>query len=205
VELKYLTPWIRSISDTQLSAVRVTIGVPALSHANTTNGDITGWGVGYTIAISTDGGAFAQVYSGSISGKTTTKYQRSHRLDLPAATTGWQIRVSRTSANGNSSAIADTTTIDSYTEIVDAKLRYPNSALVGVMGDASQFSNIPSRSYDCWGRIIKVPSNYDPQSRVYTGTWDGTFKPAWTDNPAWVFYDLVLHSRYGLGHLVSAA
>lgn len=124
---------------------------------------------------------------------------------MPHATTGWQIRVTRLTANANSSAISDITTIDSYTEIVDSALAYPNSALVGCMGDASQFSNIPQRAYDLYGRIIQVPSNHDVTTRAYSGTWDGTFKPSWSDNPAWVFYDICTNTRYGLGHLITAA
>lgn len=205
VELKSDSPWLRAITDTTLSSIRVTIGVPALSKANTSNGDIGGYSIAYKIEVSTDGGTFAPFYNGSFTGKTTTKFQRSHRIDLPAAVDGWQVKVTRLTANANSSAIADVTTIDSYTEIVDAKLRYPNSALVAVMGDASQFTNIPQRAYDLFGRIIQVPSNYDVVTRAYTGVWDGTFKPAWTDNPAWIFYDLVTHPRYGLGHLVTAS
>ncbi|GAP66835.1 hypothetical protein MBSD_n2150 [Mizugakiibacter sediminis] len=203
-ELRSDAPWVQSITDVTLSAVRITIGVPALSKANTSNGDIGGYSIAYKIEVQTDGGSFVSVYNGNITGKTTTKYQRSHRIDLPAATTGWQIKITRLTANANSSSIADVTTIDSYTEIIDAKLRYPNSAVIGVMGDASQFSNIPRRAYDLWGRIIQVPSNYDVQTRTYTGVWDGTFKPSWTDNPAWIFYDLVLHARYGLGHLIDS-
>jgi hypothetical protein len=205
VELKSTAPWVQALSDTTLSSVRVTIGVPALSKANTSNGDITGYTINYTIEVSTDGGAYVLAYNGSFKGKTTSKYQRSHRIDLPTATTGWNVRVTRLTANANNASTADTTTIDSYTEIVDAKLRYPNSALVALMGDASQFSNIPNRAYDLFGRIIQVPSNYDVVTRSYSGTWDGTFKPSWTDNPAWIFYDLVTHPRYGLGHLVAAA
>lgn len=205
VELKSSAAWVQSLTDIALSAVRITVGVPALSKADTSNGDINGYAIAYKIEVSTDGGAYALAYNGNITGKTTTHFQRSTRVDLPVATTGWQIRVTRLTANANSSAIADTTTIDSYTEIVDGKLAYPNSALVGVMGDASQFSNIPNRAYDMWGRIVSVPSNYDAKTRAYTGTWDGTFKPSWTDNPAWVFYDLIINTRYGLGNLIDAA
>ena len=204
VELKQSTPWVRSLSNTSLSAARVTIGVPGLSRANTSNGDINGYSVQYKIEVQTDGGAYQLAYNGAITGKTTSKYQRSHRIDLPAAQSGWNVRVTRITANANSSAIADITTIDSYTEVIDAKLRYPNSALLGISGDAAQFSNIPSRAYDLWGRIIQVPSNYDPLARTYSGVWDGSFKPAWTDNPAWIYYDLSTHPRYGLGHLVTA-
>jgi len=205
VELKQSTPWIRSLSNTSLSAVRITIGVPGLSKANTSNGDINGYSVQYKIEVQTDAGAWQLAYNGAITGKTTSKYQRSHRIDLPAAQNGWNVRVTRITANANSSAIADITTIDSYTEVIDAKLRYPNSALLGISGDAAQFSNIPSRAYDLWGRVIQVPNNYDPLARSYSGVWDGSFKPAWTDNPAWIYYDLATHPRYGLGHLVTAA
>ncbi|MBT2116414.1 host specificity protein J [Dyella sp. LX-66] len=205
VELKQSTPWIRSLSNTSLSAVRVTIGVPGLSKANTSNGDINGYSVQYKIEVQTDSGAWQLAYTGAITGKTTSKYQRSHRIDLPAAQNGWNVRVTRITANANSSSIADITTIDSYTEVIDGKLRYPNSALLGISGDAAQFSNIPSRAYDLWGRILQVPSNYDPLARTYSGVWDGSFKPAWTDNPAWIYYDLATHPRYGLGHLITAA
>jgi len=205
VELKQVAPWVRSLTNLELSAVGITISVPQLSKANTSNGDINGYSISYKIEVQTDGGAYQLAYSGAITGKTTTKYQREHRVDLPAATVGWNVRVTRITANANSSTIADTTTIDSYTEIIDAKLRYPNTALIAISGDASQFSNIPARGYDLWGRIIQVPTNYDPHTRTYTGAWDGTFKLAWTDNPAWIYYDLATHPRYGLGHLITAA
>ncbi|AVF41554.1 host specificity protein J [Pandoraea apista] len=205
VTLTSTTPWVRAISNTQLSAVRITMAVPALSQANTSNGDITGYRVEYAIDLATNGGAFQEVLSSAFDGKATSTYERSHRINLPAAATGWAIRVRRITPNANSSTIADTTNIESIAEIIDAKLRYPNTALIGVQVDAQQFKSIPTRSGDFKGRIIRVPSNYDPVTRAYVGTWDGTFKSAWTDNPAWVFYDLVLHPRYGLGHRVNAA
>ncbi len=204
-ELKSSAPWVQAINNVQLSAVRVTIGVPQLQQQNTKNGDVTGYSIQYRIEISTDAGAFVTAYNGQITGKTTTKYQQSTRVDLPAAKTGWTVRVTRVTPNANSSTIADTTTLDSYAEIIDAKLRYPNSALIGICGDASQFSNIPARGYDMWLRIVQVPANYNPQTRSYSGIWDGTFKPAWTDNPAWCFYDLALHPRYGLGNYITGA
>ncbi|ANC42965.1 host specificity protein J [Pandoraea pnomenusa] len=205
VTLTSAVPWVRAISNTQLSAVRITMAVPALSQANTSNGDITGYRVEYAIDLATSGGAFQEVLSSAFDGKTTSTYERSHRINLPASSSGWTIRVRRITPNANSSTIADTTNIESIAEIIDAKLRYPNTALVGIQVDARQFKSIPTRSFDMKGRIIRVPSNYDPASRSYSGTWDGTFKSAWSDNPAWVFYDLVLHPRYGLGHRVNAA
>ncbi len=136
-----------------------------------------------------------------ISGKTTSKYQRSYYVPLPTGTQ-WDIKLKRLTADSTSSALQNKTFWDSYTEIVDAKLSYPNSALVGVQIDAEQFSTIPVRGYEIKGMKVKIPSNYNPLTRVYTGSWDGTFTTAWTDNPAWVFYDIVTNDRYGLGELI---
>lgn len=205
VELKSTAPWVHAVNNLQLSAVRIRLAVSSLSKADTSNGNIDGYHIDYVIEVSTDTGAYQPIVTAAFDGKTTSKYERSHRINLPKATQGWTVRVRRITPNANSSSVADVTTVTSITEVIDAKLRYPMSALVGIQVDASQFQNVPTRSYDMYGRIIKVPSNYDPVSRIYSGVWDGTFKPAWTDNPAWIFYDLVLHDRYGLGHLVSAA
>ena len=204
VELRSDQPWTKSYSNLQLSAVRVRLAVTRLSQTNTSNGDTNGYTVQYAIDLSTDGGAFTEVLAAAFSGKTTTKYERSHRVDLPPAKVGWTLRVRRITPNSTSGAIADTTTVESSTEVIDAKLRYPGSALIGLQFDAAQFQSIPSRSFELRGRIIKVPNNYDPQTRTYSGVWDGTFKSAWTDNPAWIYYDLLLHQRYGLGHLLNA-
>ncbi|MBY8969271.1 phage tail protein [Pseudomonas sp. P867] len=204
IELRSDQPWTKSYSNLQLSAVRIRLAVTRLSQTNTSNGDTNGYTVQYAIDLSTDGGAFTEVLAAAFSGKTTTKYERSHRVELPPAKVGWALRVRRITPNSTSGAIADTTTVESSTEVIDAKLRYPGSALIGLQFDAAQFQSIPSRSFELRGRIIKVPSNYDPQTRVYSGVWDGTFKSAWTDNPAWIYYDLLLHQRYGLGHLLNA-
>lgn len=204
VELTAAIPWVRSFTNTQLSAVRVTLAVNGLTQANTSNGDITGYRVDYRIELSTDGGAYQVALVGAIDGKTTQRYSRSHRVDLPAARTGWSLRVVRTTPNASSSTINDRTFIDAFTEVIDAKLRYPMSAVVGIKVDASQFQSIPTRAYDWKGRIIRVPSNYDAETRAYSGTWDGTFKLAWTDNPAWIFFDLVSNDRYGLGQRIPA-
>ncbi|MBB1623060.1 host specificity protein J [Pseudomonas sp. UME65] len=203
VELKYGQPWVRAVQNLQLSAVRVRLSTPRLAQTNTSNGDTNGYTVQYKIEVSTDGGPYVQVLASAFSGKTSTKYERSHRVDLPPASSNWQIRVTRLTPNSTSGAIADKTSIDAITEVIDAKLRYPGSAVVGLQFDASQFQAIPTRSFDLRGRIIRVPSNYDPESRLYSGVWDGSFKTAWTDNPAWIFYDLLLHFRYGLGHLLN--
>lgn len=202
LELQYGTPWTRGINNVALSAVRLRLSTPALSQANTTNGDISGYTVAYAIDLSTDGGSFQTVLNSAFTGKTTSKYVRSHRIDLPNANSGWVIRVRRLTPQASSGSIADTTYVESFAEIMDGKFRYPCSALAAVVVDASQFQNIPTRSYHIRGRIVQVPTNYDPLTRTYTGVWDGTFKPAWTNNPAWIYYDLGTHPRYGLGHLV---
>jgi predicted phage tail protein len=204
VELRSDQPWTRAFTNLQLSAVRIRLAVSRLAQTNTSNGDTNGYTVKYAIDLATDGGAFVEVLASAFSGKTTTKYERSHRIDLPPAKSGWTVRVRRLTPNSTSGAIADTTSVESSTEVIDAKLRYPGSAIIGLQFDASQFQSIPSRSFELLGRIIRVPSNYDSYSRTYNGVWDGTFKSAWTDNPAWIYYDLLLHPRYGLGHLLNA-
>lgn len=199
VELKQATPWVRAINNVQLSAVKIRLAVNSLSKTDNTNGDVKGYRVDYAIDLATDGGAYQEVFRSAFSGKTSTLYERTHRIDLPPATTGWNVRVRRLTADNTTAYISDTTVVQAITEIVDAKLRYPYSALVGISLDASQFRSIPRRAYRVKGRIIRVPVNYDPETRAYTGVWNGTFKLAWTTNPAWIYYDLVTNTRYGLG------
>lgn len=206
VELKSSTPFIKQFTDTDLSAIAVRLAVPnGLQAQNTSNGDITGYSIAYTIEIQADGGAWVLMVQSSFTGKSSSNYERSHRIDLPPATTSWNVRVTRTTPNANSSTVSDITNIVSMTEIVDGKFTYPNSAIVGIVVDASQFSSIPTRCYHLKGRIIQVPSNYDPVARTYTGNWDGSFKPAYSNNPAWVYWDMATHPRYGLGNQLSAA
>ncbi|WP_075677753.1 phage tail protein [Stenotrophomonas sp. TD3] len=192
------TPVVRTASGQDLSAVRIRFGVPALQRQNTENGDTEGYAVEYAIDLSTDGGAFSTVLTNAFRGKTTTEYQRSHRIDLPPGNQ-WQVRIRRLTPNANSSTVADTVNVISMTEIIDVKLRYPNCAIAAIQIDGSQFQGKPTTAYRIWGRIIRVPSNYDPIARTYTGVWDGTFKSAWTNNPAWVFFDMVTNDRFGLG------
>ncbi|HHA2948628.1 TPA: host specificity protein J [Stenotrophomonas maltophilia] len=201
VELRSNAPVVRTISGADLSAARIRFGLPALQRQNTENADMEGYAIEYAIDLSVNGGAFSTVLTNAFRGKTTSEYQRSHRIDLPAGSQ-WQARVRRLTPNANSSTVADTVNILSLTEIIDAKLRYPNCALAAVQVDASAFQNVPSRAYQIWGRIIRVPSNYDPRTRSYSGIWDGTFKSAWTNNPAWVFFDIVTNDRFGLGNRI---
>ena len=140
----------------------------------------------------------------TITGKTTSRYQRSHLIRLTGSPP-WDIRVRRITADSTGVNLQNKTFWDTYTEMIEAKLRYPNSALVGIRVDASQFQNIPTRGYDMKLLRVQVPTNYDPETRTYTGSWDGTFQVAWTDNPAWCFYDLLTNERYGLGSYLDAA
>lgn len=212
VELRADTPIVRAVSGSDLSAVRVRVAVDSLQKVDTSNGDTVGYSVSYAIDVATDGGAYTTVLNSAFTGKTTTQYERSHRIDLPPGSQ-WQIRIRRLTPNANSSTVADTTRVQSITEIIDAKLRYPNSALLAVSVDAQQFQSLPTIACNVYGRIIKVPANYDPKLRTYAttgpgttnGVWNGTFKSAWTNNPAWVFYDIVTNDRFGLGNNIPAA
>ncbi|KVD71781.1 host specificity protein [Burkholderia ubonensis] len=198
-------PWVRQVQNTQLTAVRLRFGVPALQKSDANSGNVTGYRVEYAIDLAVDGGSYAQVVSGAFDGKTTSLYERSVRIELPPATKSWLVRVRRITPNAHNSLIADTVNIEAITEVIDRKLRYPMSALIGLTFDAQSFSSVPTRSYDIKGLLIRIPTNYDPEARVYSGAWDGTFKTAWSNNPAWVFYDLVLNARYGLGNHVDAS
>ncbi|WP_139671668.1 phage tail protein [Pseudomonas sp. F16(2018)] len=204
VELRSDQPWTRALSNTQLSAVRLRFSWPRLLQQDPNTGDTNGYTIEYAIDIATDGGAFVEAHRNAVSGKTSSGYQRSVRVDLPAATSGWVIRARRLTPNANTGTIADTMTIAAYTEIIDQKLRYPNTALLYIEFDAEQFQNIPSVTVKCKARRWPVPTNYDPIARTYTGTWDGTFKQAWTNNPAFVTYGLCVEDRFGLGKRIKS-
>lgn len=203
-ELKSGTPWVRAVSNLQLSAVRLRFGWPML-QSQAENGDVNGYRIEYAIDIATDGGSYQEVLTAAIDDKTTSLYERSHRINLPKATTGWQVRVRRLTPNANSARIADRMNIEALTEIIDAKLRYPNTALLYVEFDSKQFPNIPKISCKPRGRVIRVPDNYDPETRSYNGVWTGGFKWAYSDNPAWVFYDIILAERFGLGDRIDSS
>lgn len=197
--------WTRTFTNTQLSAVRLRLKWPSLFKQED-NGDLVGYSINYAIDLQTDGGTWQTVLNTSVTGKTTSGYERSHRIDLPQAGSTWTIRLRKVTADANSARIGDTMTLQSFTEVIDAKLRYPNTALLYIEFDSSQFNgSIPQISCEPRGRVIRVPDNYNPETRTYSGTWQGAFKWAWTDNPAWIFYDLVITDRFGLGNRLTAA
>lgn len=197
-------PYIRAVNNTQLSAVRIKFRWPQLTEQKS-NGDLVGSAVEYAIDISTDGGAYVTVLQESVVGKTTGGYERSRRVNLPTALSGWQVRVRRITPDSGTANVQNTTFVTGFTEIIDAKLRYPNTALLFVEFDASQFQNIPKISVRIKGRGWPVPTNYDPVTRTYSGAWDGTFKNAWTDNPVWIGYGIMIHKRFGLGKRINAS
>lgn len=193
------TPWAHAFTNPQLSAVRVRLKWPSLFRQED-NGDMVGNEVAYAIDLQTDGGSWKTVVDGRVKGKTTSGYERTHRIDLPQSATSWTLRVRKITADANSAKIGDTMVLQSYTEVIDAKLTYPHTALLYIEFDSKQFNgSIPQVTCEPKMRIIRVPSNYDPEHRTYSGTWDGSFKWAWTNNPAWIFYDIVVSDRFGLG------
>ncbi|EKT5045315.1 TPA: DUF1983 domain-containing protein [Klebsiella pneumoniae] len=204
-EVSSKTAWTHTFTNTQLSAVRVRLKWPSLMKQED-DGDVVGNTVKYAIDLQTDGGAWQTVLETAVTGKTTSGYERSHRIDLPHAGSTWTLRLRKISPDANSVKTGDVMTLQSYTEVIDAKLRYPNTALLYIEFDSSQFNgSIPQISCEPRGRVIRVPDNYNPETREYTGVWTGGFKWAWTDNPAWIYYDIVIADRFGLGNRLSSA
>lgn len=185
-------PITRTVTDNKVSRLRLTIGVQSLFSQNE-NGDTSGTTVELVITIG------SQSYPVSISGKYSSQYLQQHTFDnLPPVP--FTVKVERVTEDSKSQRLQNNTVWSSYTEIIDTEFTYPNTALIGVKFDSEYFSNIPARTYDLLGLRVKVPSNYDTRTRKYTGMWDGTFKTDWTDNPAWILYDVVTSKRYGLGN-----
>ena len=184
-------PLTRTVTDSKVSRLRLTIGVQSLFKQED-NGDTNGTSVNFIITIG------SRTYPVSISGKYSSQYLQHHTFNnLPSVP--FIVKVERTTDDSTTQRLQNNTIWSSYTEIIDTEFTYPNTALMGVKFDSEYFSNIPTRTYDLLGLKVKVPSNYDTRTRQYTGIWDGTFKVDWTDNPAWVLYDVVTNKRYGLG------
>ncbi len=205
-------PSVITVGNADADGVRLIVTVPALIQQDINNGDTHGTSVSFKFEISTNGGAYVP-FSGDlvVSGKTRSRYQRAYYYPLPKTTGGgqaattWSIRMTRLSDDSTSAAVQNEIYLDSFYEVMNTRLSYPNSAVLGVKIDSSQFNSIPTRSYLVDGLIIQVPSNYDPVARTYTGVWNGTFKPAVSNNPAWILYDVLINKRYGLGQFLNAA
>ena len=197
VELRHDRPFVKQIKGAELSAFRIRLSFGRIAKQES-NGDIGAYRIDYAIDVQTENGAYNEVLKTYIHDKTSQGYKKSHRIDLPKGKK-WQVRVRRLTENANNDMIGDTMHVEAITEIIDAKLRYPNTALLGLEYDAKTFSNIAKVAARLKGMIIRVPSNYNPDTREYIGLWDGAFKMAYSNNPAWVFYDICTAKRYGLG------
>ena len=209
-EVTYSSPVVRTISEPDIDAVRVKIRMPQLTYQDPNSGDLVGTSVQFQIEVQPSGGAYSlatlQNVSNpvTISGKSTSPYEVAYRVPLTGSAP-WNIRVTRLTADSGTVTLQNDTIWSTYTKLIDAKFRYPDSALVGISLDAADFgTEIPTRAYEVYGKEIQIPSNYNPDTRVYTGVWDGTFAVDYSNNPAWVLYDLLTNARYGLGEFIDA-
>lgn len=197
-DLTTKTPYSISVTNKNLSAIRIRVLMPR-GVTSEDDGDLVGVRVEYAVDMAVDGGSFNQVMSDVIEGKTTSGYDRSRRIDLPSFNSQVILRVRRVTPDSTSAKVADAIKLQSYAEVIDAKFRYPLTGLVYVEFDSELFPNqIPNISTKKRWKLINIPSNYDPIARTYSGNWNGTFKKAWSNNPAWVLYDLITNQRYGL-------
>lgn len=199
-DVTFNTPYTLTVSNKNLSAIRFRLLWPRVLTQKD-NGDMVGSVVEYKIDMAVDGASYTTYLTDRIDGKNTTGgYDRSIRVNLPQDFTSQVlIRVRRITPDADGVKVVDAFQVQSYAEVIDAKFRYPLTAMLYVEFDSDLFQNqIPTISLKKKWKIVQVPSNYDPVNRTYTGTWDGTFKWAWSNNPAWVLYDLIMNQRYGL-------
>ena len=203
VEVKKSEPVTRTITTKTLDRLRFTFGVQSLV-SNSTKGDRNPTSVQMQIQFRREG-KWQVERNITITGKTTTQFLASVVIDdLPPRP--FEVRMQRLTDDSTTDLLQNKTVWSGYTEIIDVKQRYPNTAVIGVKVNAEQFgSQQVTRNYHLRGRIVPVPSNYDPLKRTYSGIWDGTFKPAWTDNPAWCVLDMLTHPRYGMGSRIGVA
>ena len=194
------TPILRTVSDQEVDRIRFTLGVSALVKQDN-KGNQENTSVQMLVEINAGSGWVTEKTITIGPGKISGQYLESHIINAPKQKP-FQIRVSRLTDDSKSDLLKNGTVWASYTEITDAKFSYPNSAVVGMRIDKSQYGDTPKRTYHIKGLIVQVPDNYDPETRSYNGIWTGRFKPAWTDNPAWIFYDLVTNERYGIGSVM---
>ncbi|MCS5452489.1 phage tail protein [Enterobacter huaxiensis] len=199
LELTNKTEWVKTFTDKTWSAVSIRVSVPSLQLFKD-NGDVVGSKVEYKIERQTDNGAFVTIYNGAFNGKASSQYERQHRVDLPAGGSSWTVRVTRVTEDAaDATHLQNKTFVEGYAQVIDAKLRYPNTALLYIQFDAEQFSNIPQVSVKCKGRVIRVPRGYDPETGSYPASWNGEFEWKYSNNPAWVFYDIATNERFGIG------
>lgn len=189
---------VRTITDANVNAYRVRVSVPSLLDGQE---NIKESSVSFKIEIAPFGGTFTTQLQKTIKGKTSGAYEESYRLPV-VGSPPWDIRLTRTSDDSNLTTVQNNLYWQSLTEIIDVKLNYPNTVLFGVRVSAEQFSSIPKLSVDLNLLKILIPTNYNPITRIYSGVFDGTLYKEWSDNPAWVYFDLVTNSRYGVGRFI---
>lgn len=216
LEVTIPTPVTHRVENTELDAIRVKIRIPSLLEISTevgTFGDSLQTNVTYKFEISTDDGPFvdvAEFVDGEytiVDGKSVSPFDLSHRFELPDATLHWDIRMTRITPDSAVNTLQNRTFFSSLTEIIDTKITYSDSALIGIEIDARQFgTRVPQRTYKIQGRKILIPENYDPVAHTYSPpTWNGVWKTAVTSNPVWVLYDLLTNERFGLGKYIDAS
>lgn len=203
IELKAGVSNVRRIEDREADAAIITFNVPALNYAQKEGQTLTGSSVKHSVYIKSRADQSDAVeklaFTSTISGKCMSPYEQDYRVDL-VGEGPWDIRVVRNTADSEDVKLVNASQWARLQIAFDHKFTYPFSALVGLQVSSEYFgTTIPTRAYEVYGLIVRVPSNYDPIARKYTGLWDGTFKWSWTNNPAWVFYDLVTNERYGAG------
>ncbi|NPJ43877.1 host specificity protein J, partial [Escherichia coli] len=203
VEVTKAKPVTRTITSANIDRLRVTFGVQSLVQT-TSKGDRNPSSVRILIQLQRNG-RWVTEKDVTINGKTTSQFLASVILDnLPPRP--FNIRMVRETADSTTDQLQNKTLWSSYTEIIDVKQCYPNTAIVGLQVDAEQFGGQQMTvNYHIRGRIIQVPSNYDPEKRTYSGIWDGSLKPAYSNNPAWCLWDMLTHPRYGMGKRLGAA
>jgi predicted phage tail protein len=200
VEVTTGSPVVRTITDPETNAVRVKIRFPQMTFQNLDTGDLVGTAVEVAIDRQNNGGSWVPVVQTTVTGKSTSPYETSYLINLPPGGHPWNIRVRRTSPNSGSVNLQNDMFWSTYTQIINAKLSYPDTALISARVDASEFgTDIPPRAYEINGLLLRVPNNYNPTTREYTGIWDGGFQVAWSDNPAWALYEILTNERFGLG------
>jgi len=197
-------PVVRHVAENYLDAVRITLMVPRLTTQSTTNGNLDGGKVEFSVETQSNNAGFIEAMRGSIEGKTNSEYQRSYEIPL-LGPGPWDIKVIRLTPDSDNSSVTNDLHWSSYSKITKEKLRYPNTAMVGLKVDSALFNHVPARAYKCRLLKVRIPSGYDPIARTYPTFWDGTWDYAWTDNPAWCWYDLVTNERYGLGNYLDVS
>lgn len=204
-EFTTTTPYTYTVTDADVDAVKITITLPSgLTVQNTSNGDLNGSEVTFAFDVAAHGGVLTQVAENTIQGKTTSQFGKTYRIERPAGTGLWTIRIRRITADATTTNVNNKTAVGSITEVQDVKLQYNDVAYVGLAVSAKSVGgNIPNRAYLTRGVICRVPVNYDTTTCTYTGIWNGDFKRQWTNNPAWILFEILTNDRFGMGEYIT--